>query len=117
MINMMLSFTIIIIIANIMMILSSIISKKSLQEREKNSPFECGFDQKSSSRSPFSLHFFLITIIFLIFDIEIALILPSIYMLTLSSPFNWIMLNFSFIMILIIGILHEWNQNMLQWSK
>nr|UGS80224.1 NADH dehydrogenase subunit 3 [Dypsocus coleoptratus] len=116
MLNMIYSFTFIFFLANLLMTLCIIISKKTLIEREKLSSFECGFDQKSSSRLPFSLPFFLISIIFLIFDVEIALILPSITMMKFCNPMYWLIINTFFIMILIIGVVHEWNQNMLNWS-
>nr|QVL29258.1 NADH dehydrogenase subunit 3 [Ceratitis quilicii] len=108
---------ILIIITSIVMMLASILSKKSLTDREKCSPFECGFDPKSSSRLPFSLRFFLITIIFLIFDVEIALILPMILIITISNIFMWTFTSIIFIIILIIGLYHEWNQGMLNWSN
>nr|YP_010691628.1 NADH dehydrogenase subunit 3 [Ceratitis cosyra]QVL29297.1 NADH dehydrogenase subunit 3 [Ceratitis cosyra]QVL29310.1 NADH dehydrogenase subunit 3 [Ceratitis cosyra]WBU94552.1 NADH dehydrogenase subunit 3 [Ceratitis cosyra] len=108
---------ILIIITSIVMMLASILSKKSLTDREKCSPFECGFDPKSSSRLPFSLRFFLITIIFLIFDVEIALILPMILIITVSNIFMWSITSIIFIIILIIGLYHEWNQGMLNWSN
>lgn len=104
-------------IANILMAICLIICKKSLIDREKLSPFECGFDQKSSSRLPFSLRFFLITIIFLIFDVEIALILPRIINFNLTLPSSWMTINFLFLIILIIGILHEWNQGTIEWNN
>nr|ACB47271.1 NADH dehydrogenase subunit 3 [Drosophila aldrichi] len=109
--------SIIMMISFIVMLLASILSKKTLVDREKSSPFECGFDPKSSSRLPFSLRFFLITIIFLIFDVEIALILPMIIIFKFSNLFIWTMTSIIFILILLIGLYHEWNQGMLNWSN
>nr|WMQ52828.1 NADH dehydrogenase subunit 3 [Callambulyx tatarinovii] len=108
---------IILIISNIMMFLSIILSKKSFMDREKCSPFECGFDPKSSARMPFSLHFFLITVIFLIFDVEIALIFPIILTFNISNIFIVTKISFFFIIVLLLGLYHEWNQNMLNWTN
>nr|YP_010160639.1 NADH dehydrogenase subunit 3 [Sesia siningensis]QRH18147.1 NADH dehydrogenase subunit 3 [Sesia siningensis] len=108
---------IITLISNILMFLSIILSKKSFTDREKSSPFECGFDPKSSARIPFSLHFFLITVIFLIFDVEIALIFPIITTFKLVNFLTWIMTSIFFFFVLLVGLYHEWNQNMLNWSK
>nr|UEP15818.1 NADH dehydrogenase subunit 3 [Drepana pallida] len=104
-------------ISNIMMMISIIISKKSFKDREKCSPFECGFDSHSSARIPFSLHFFLITVIFLIFDVEIALIFPLINLFKTVNFIIWMKINFFFIIVLILGVYHEWNQNMLNWTN
>nr|ACA62474.1 NADH dehydrogenase subunit 3 [Drosophila emarginata] len=108
---------VILLISFIVMMLASILSKKTLVDREKSSPFECGFDPKSSSRLPFSLRFFLITIIFLIFDVEIALILPMIIIMKFSNLLIWTITSIIFILILLIGLYHEWNQGMLNWSN
>nr|WEG23091.1 NADH dehydrogenase subunit 3 [Zenillia sp. 2 HNL-2023a] len=108
---------IILIISMLVMLIASILSKKSLVDREKSSPFECGFDPKCSSRLPFSLRFFLITIIFLIFDVEIALILPIMLIMKFSNLMVWTMTSIIFIIILLIGLYHEWNQGMLNWSN
>nr|YP_010022530.1 NADH dehydrogenase subunit 3 [Fannia scalaris]QOP39378.1 NADH dehydrogenase subunit 3 [Fannia scalaris] len=109
--------SIIMFISMVVMLLASILSKKTLVDREKSSPFECGFDPKSSSRLPFSLQFFLITIIFLIFDVEIALILPIILIIKTSNLMIWTITSIIFILILILGLYHEWNQGMLNWSN
>nr|YP_010851766.1 NADH dehydrogenase subunit 3 [Penicillidia dufourii]WGH14994.1 NADH dehydrogenase subunit 3 [Penicillidia dufourii] len=99
----------------LIMMISFIMSMKTNMDREKSSPFECGFDPKSSSRIPFSLHFFLITVMFLIFDVEITLILPMILTFKISNLLNWSMLSILFLIILLIGLYHEWNQGMLNW--
>nr|SPP23556.1 NADH dehydrogenase subunit 3 [Protesilaus protesilaus protesilaus] len=114
---MMMMSIIIIIISNMMMMMSMILSKKSFMDREKNSPFECGFDPKSSARMPFSLHFFLITMIFLIFDIEIALIFPLILCFNMVNIISLTKISFFFLMMMLIGLYHEWNQNMLNWMN
>nr|YP_010022253.1 NADH dehydrogenase subunit 3 [Asyndetus clavipes]QOL12443.1 NADH dehydrogenase subunit 3 [Asyndetus clavipes] len=107
----------ILLISMVVMIIASILSKKSIVDREKSSPFECGFDPKSSSRLPFSIQFFLIAIIFLIFDVEIALILPIIIIINHSNVWVWLMTTFIFIFILLIGLYHEWNQGALNWTN
>nr|YP_010354146.1 NADH dehydrogenase subunit 3 [Valvaribifidum huananense]UOG84816.1 NADH dehydrogenase subunit 3 [Valvaribifidum huananense] len=106
-----------IIISNFMMMISIILSKKSFMDREKCSPFECGFDPKSIARIPFSLHFFLITVIFLIFDVEIILIFPIITLFKMVNMMIWMKTSFFFILILLMGLYHEWNQNMLNWTN
>nr|NP_647568.1 NADH dehydrogenase subunit 3 [Pyrocoelia rufa]AAM46709.1 NADH dehydrogenase subunit 3 [Pyrocoelia rufa] len=114
-ITMLISMMIIVITGSLMLI-NNLISIKSISDREKNSPFECGFDPKSSPRIPFSLQFFLIAVIFLIFDIEIALLLPLILTMKISNPFTFIFIVFFFIMILIMGLIHEWKQGALDWA-
>nr|YP_010839107.1 NADH dehydrogenase subunit 3 [Raivuna sinica]WGG26904.1 NADH dehydrogenase subunit 3 [Raivuna sinica] len=100
----------------IMMFLTMTISKKKKMSREKNSPFECGFSKMSSPRKNFSTHFFMIATIFLIFDIEISLILPmfSTKMIKMNEWFTSSMIT---ILILIMGLYHEWNNGMLEWTK
>nr|YP_009114395.1 NADH dehydrogenase subunit 3 [Polyura nepenthes]AHL17310.1 NADH dehydrogenase subunit 3 [Polyura nepenthes] len=117
MIMMILLSFIIFIISNFLIFLSLTISKKSLLDREKCSPFECGFDPKSIPRIPFSLHFFLITIIFLIFDVEIALIFPMIPSFSMVNFYVWWKTSSFFIIMLLLGLYHEWNQNMLNWTN
>nr|YP_009443881.1 NADH dehydrogenase subunit 3 [Archipsocus nomas]ATU07102.1 NADH dehydrogenase subunit 3 [Archipsocus nomas] len=115
--SLLINFILIMLISNIMMILCLFISKKSNYEREKASPFECGFDPKSSPRSSFSLRFFLISIIFLIFDVEIILILPSIINMLFIHSFTWMYTTGLFMIILLLGLLHEWNLGILEWTN
>nr|AXS66576.1 NADH dehydrogenase subunit 3 [Tenebrionoidea sp. 17 KM-2017] len=108
--------SVIIIISLALIVILNLISKKTFKDREKNSPFECGFDPKSSSRIPFSLHFFLIAIIFLIFDVEITLLFPLILTYKTSNMMMYLPIILTFITILIIGVYHEWSQGALNWS-
>nr|QWB85889.1 NADH dehydrogenase subunit 3 [Sachalinobia koltzei] len=100
-----------------LIILINLISKKTFMDREKSSPFECGFDPKNPARLPFSLQFFLIAVIFLIFDVEISLLLPIILTLIISNIWNYFFIIIFFISILLVGLFHEWNQGALNWAK
>nr|YP_010422513.1 NADH dehydrogenase subunit 3 [Penthe kochi]USG58928.1 NADH dehydrogenase subunit 3 [Penthe kochi] len=102
-------------IITIMILIVNLISKKTFMDREKSSPFECGFDPKSSARLPFSIQFFLIAVIFLIFDVEITLLFPFILMMKFSNLFLYFLTLMFFILILLFGLLHEWKQGALNW--
>lgn len=100
----------------VLIVLNSTISKKNVQEREKPSAFECGFEPKRSARLPFSLRFYLIAVIFLIFDVEITLLIPLPIILSSSNLIILSTISLIFIIVLIIGLYHEWNQGALNWK-
>nr|YP_010000411.1 NADH dehydrogenase subunit 3 [Phainopepla nitens]QOD96284.1 NADH dehydrogenase subunit 3 [Phainopepla nitens] len=84
---------------------------------EKLSPYECGFDPLGSARLPFSIRFFLVAILFLLFDLEIALLLPLPWAVQLQSPDTTLMLASILILILTIGLVYEWSQGGLEWAE
>nr|YP_003457103.1 NADH dehydrogenase subunit 3 [Oneirodes thompsoni]BAI77177.1 NADH dehydrogenase subunit 3 [Oneirodes thompsoni] len=86
-------------------------------DHEKLSPYECGFDPVGSARLPFSLRFFLVAILFLLFDLEIALLLPLPWGNQLASPlltFSWASLVLA---LLTLGLIYEWLQGGLEWAE
>nr|YP_008993135.1 NADH dehydrogenase subunit 3 [Epiophlebia superstes]AFM83557.1 NADH dehydrogenase subunit 3 [Epiophlebia superstes] len=106
-----------IILSTVVMMIASILSKKSIIDREKMSPFECGFDPFATARIPFSLRFFLIAVIFLIFDVEIALLLPMMMVMSVSQVNTWMVVSSIFILILLLGLYYEWYQGALEWTN
>nr|AAU13940.1 NADH dehydrogenase subunit 3 [Bothropolys sp. SP-2004] len=111
------SLTLMFLLSLIIMTLASILSMKSNKDREKSSPFECGFSPFNSARIPFSLRFFLIAVIFLIFDVEITLLLP-IPVITLMSNLMTLFFTLAvFVIILMLGLYYEWKKGALNWSK
>lgn len=107
---------IILIILFLLVTMLNLIAKKRFKDREKTRPFECGFDPKNLARLPFSLQFFLIAIIFVIFDVELTLLLPIILIIKHSNLINITTSFVLFILILIIGLFHENNQGSLNWA-
>nr|YP_009142023.1 NADH dehydrogenase subunit 3 [Odontobutis yaluensis]AIX03586.1 NADH dehydrogenase subunit 3 [Odontobutis yaluensis]AIZ76660.1 NADH dehydrogenase subunit 3 [Odontobutis yaluensis] len=86
-------------------------------DQEKLSPYECGFDPLGSARLPFSLRFFLVAILFLLFDLEIALLLPLPWGDQLPTPLLthfWATLVLS---MLTMGLVYEWMQGGLEWAE
>nr|UUC05247.1 NADH dehydrogenase subunit 3 [Microrhagus sp. ZM-2022] len=103
-------------ISNMLMLLAFSMSKKMYISREKMSPFECGFNPQNNARLPFSMQFFMVAIIFLIFDIEITLILPFILNMIYMKLSQLLILFNMFMFILLVGLYHEWNQGSLNWK-
>nr|YP_010400332.1 NADH dehydrogenase subunit 3 [Indothais sacellum]UQS76031.1 NADH dehydrogenase subunit 3 [Indothais sacellum] len=106
-----------IVLSCVVMGLGWVLAKRAISDREKSSPFECGFDPIKSARLPFSLRFFLLAIIFLIFDVEIVLLFPILISMTSSFSFAVVISLFIFLMILIVGLFHEWNEGSLDWAQ
>lgn len=97
------------------MALNFFLSKKTFQDREKSSPFECGFDPISNNRPPFRIHFFLIRLIFLIFDVEITLLIPIIQSI-INFNLYAILTSLIFIFILIYGLYTEYIEQSIDWK-
>nr|ADZ14907.1 NADH dehydrogenase subunit 3 [Leucosarcia melanoleuca] len=86
-------------------------------DSEKLSPYECGFDPLGSARLPFSIRFFLVAILFLLFDLEIALLLPLPWASQLQSPTTTLIWASTLILLLTLGLIYEWMQGGLEWAE
>nr|NP_115843.1 NADH dehydrogenase subunit 3 [Iguana iguana]CAC37090.1 NADH dehydrogenase subunit 3 [Iguana iguana] len=86
-------------------------------DTEKLSPYECGFDPLGNARLPFSLRFFLVAILFLLFDLEIALLLPLPWATNLNNPLQTMALTSTILTLLTLGLIYEWLQGGLEWAE
>nr|YP_009711057.1 NADH dehydrogenase subunit 3 [Vespula flaviceps]QGI24283.1 NADH dehydrogenase subunit 3 [Vespula flaviceps] len=106
------------LLTTILISINMLISLKISTDREKPSPYECGFNPLTPPHLPFSIQFYLIAVIFLIFDIEILLMLPFIPSLIMNMNLFYWMISFLIIyIILIIGLIYEWNEQSIIWLK
>ena len=99
-------YAIICLVVALVLIGLSMITLKTVVDIEKSSPFECGFDPAGRTRLPFCIKFFMVSVIFLVFDIEVALILPILLSGLLVS---------TFLVVLALGTLYEWGYGGLTW--
>ena len=82
---------------------------------EKSRPFECGFSGLEESRSPFRVHFFLISLIFLVFDIELVILFPYLCNIVFNVRPQLEFMVLVFIVFLTLGLLIEWEKSILEW--
>lgn len=94
---------------------SILLAESSLLIREELTSYECGFEHHSLSRVPFSLRYFFLTLIFLLFDLEIILLLFSPYSSFFRFSYSSIFLIISFVLFLFLGLLYEWKDGSLEW--
>ena len=84
-------------------------------DAEKDSPFECGFPAFEDSRIKFDVRYYLVAILFIIFDLEIAFLFPWAIVLDTIGVFGIVAMGI-FLTILIVGFIYEWKKGALEWE-
>jgi NADH-quinone oxidoreductase subunit A len=98
----------------VMLTLGSLVSP-SRPDPEKLSPYECGFEAFEDARMKFDVRYYLIAILFILFDLEIAFLFPWAVVLPEIGIFGfWSMM--IFLAILIVGFVYEWKKGALEWE-
>ena len=94
--------------------ISYLLSTKSI-DKEKVSAYECGFNPFEDARNQFDVRFYLVAILFIIFDLEVSFLFPWAVTLNKITIFGfWSM--FIFLFILTIGFIYEWKKGALEWE-
>lgn len=88
---------------------------KSKPDREKLSQYECGFEGEGPVRNEFNVQFYLVAILFIIFDLEIALLFPWAVSLGKIGVFGFWSMMF-FLTLLTVGFIYEWKRGALEWK-
>nr|DBA43643.1 TPA_asm: ND3 [Bombus lepidus] len=108
-------YLLIFMIMMIIFFLNKFLSMNKKFNMEKNLPYECGFNPITKMNLPFSLPFYLISLTFLIFDVEIILLIPLIsYIKTMNFFYLFILMIF-LLFSLIFSLMLEWSCNYLNW--
>nr|YP_009681505.1 NADH dehydrogenase subunit 3 [Gregariella coralliophaga]QDO71901.1 NADH dehydrogenase subunit 3 [Gregariella coralliophaga] len=103
------------ILSTIFTVMFLFLSEKGGTNREKSSPYECGFETIGSARSTFSVRFFLVAVLFVVFDVEVVLVIPLIYMVWTMKSVLGILVGLMFIFVLFLGLFHEYREGSLNW--
>ena len=87
----------------------------SRPDAEKNSPYECGFEAFEDARMQFDVRYYLVAILFIIFDLEIAFLFPwAVVLEDIGMAGFWAMI--VFLALLTIGFIYEWKKGALEWE-
>ena len=84
-------------------------------DSDKQSPYECGFEAFEDSRMKFDVRYYLVAILFIIFDLEIAFLFPWAVALEEIGMFGFVAMAI-FLLILVIGFVYEWKKGALEWE-
>ncbi|MGE4314047.1 MAG: NADH-quinone oxidoreductase subunit A [Pseudobdellovibrionaceae bacterium] len=100
---------------SVVMVLASLLVSKSKPDPDKLSAYECGFDAFDDARSKYDVRFYLVAILFIIFDLEIAFLFPWAVSLGTIGLFGfWSMI--VFLGVLTVGFIYEWHKGALEWE-
>jgi NADH-quinone oxidoreductase subunit A len=84
-------------------------------DSEKNSPYECGFEAFEDARMKFDVRYYLVAILFILFDLEIAFLFPWAIVLQEIGWFGLVAM-LIFLGILVVGFIYEWKKGALEWE-
>ena len=108
-------FLVIAVGLTVVMLSASLILAKQKPDSEKLSPYECGFEAFDDARRQFDVRFYLVSILFIIFDLEVAFLFPCAVTLGKIGVFGfWSMM--IFLGVLTIGFIYEWKKGALEWE-
>lgn len=100
---------------SVVMVLASLLLAKQKPDAEKLSAYECGFDAFADARNKFDVRFYLVCLLFIIFDLEIAFLFPWAIALGKIGAFGfWSMV--VFLGVLTVGFIYEWKKGALDWE-
>lgn len=102
------------LLALIIVILPNLLARKK-PSKAKLSSYECGFDPFSDARSEFDIRFCLVAILFIIFDLEVAFLIPWAITLGKIGAFGFFSMMI-FLLVLTIGFIYEWKKGALDWN-
>lgn len=100
---------------SVVLVLIPFIVSPNNPNKEKNSAYECGFEAFGDARMKFDVRFYLVAILFIIFDLEIAFLFPwAVSLKKIGALGFWSMMTFLFV--LLIGFVYEWKKGALDWE-
>jgi NADH-quinone oxidoreductase subunit A len=106
------------LLATVLLVLGSVIGRQFARapaDAEKLSAYECGFEAFEDSRMRFDVRYYLVAILFIVFDLEIAFLFPWAVSLDLIGGFGLVSMGI-FLAILVVGFIYEWKKGALEWD-
>ena len=94
----------------------SVVVGKHKRTREKDQPYECGIRPTGDARHPFSVHFYMVALIFILFDIEAIFLYPWALVYHDLKVFGFVEM-LLYIVILLVGYIYLWKKGALDWNK
>jgi NADH-quinone oxidoreductase subunit A len=102
-------------VVGVAMLALGFVLSPSRPDSEKNSPYECGFEAFEDTRMKFDVRYYLVAILFIIFDLEIAFLFPwAVVLDEIGMVGFWAMM--IFLGILVVGFIYEWKKGALEWE-
>lgn len=97
------------------LILASSVVGRHLKSRAKDQPYECGIRPTGDAREPYSVHFYMVAMIFILFDIEAIFLYPWAIVFKKLSLFGFVEMVL-YIVILVVGYIYLWKNGALEWK-